>query len=262
MNRWSLAAVIAIGGIIALVFAIWPELDLRIASLFYSADLRFAWSRVVWLNHARDISTVLIGLLIAPAVLAILVKLVRPERRMLISGRAAVFLTATLLLAPIVTANLVFKEHWGRPRPNDLRVFGGPTETFRPWWDPRGDCKTNCAFVGGETAAASWTVAPAALAPPQWRPLAYGAAIAFGTLVSIARMAAGGHFFSDTVFAGLFTFVIVWIAYALLYRRRIWTDETIEKWLERAARALRRPFGGGSTHSRTASPLSKDERRA
>ena len=32
------------------------------------------------------------------------------------------------------------------------------------------------------------------------------------------RIAVGGHFFTDVAFAGVFTFLIIWLAYALLFR--------------------------------------------
>ena len=87
-----------------------------------------------------------------------------------------------------------------------------------PWWDPRGDCGRNCSFFSGEGATAFWTYAPAALAPPAWRPLAYAGATVFGIVTSGLRMAFGGHFFTDVAIAGLVTFLVIWLAYALIYR--------------------------------------------
>ena len=107
-----------------------------------------------------------------PALIAIVVKLVRPDRPMLIPGRAAVFLLVTILLSAVVLTNLTFKSYWGRPRPVMVTEFNGPWQ-FVPWWDPRGECGRNCSFFSGEGATAFWTYAPAALAPPAWRPLAY-----------------------------------------------------------------------------------------
>jgi hypothetical protein len=66
---------------------------------------------------------------------------------------------------------------------------------FRPWWDPRGACPMNCSFFSGEAATAFWTYAPAALTPPQWRPLAYVGATLFGLATGGLRIAYGGHFF-------------------------------------------------------------------
>jgi membrane-associated phospholipid phosphatase len=87
-------------------------------------------------------------------------------------------------------------------------------------------------------AGAFWTVAPAALAPPQWRALAYGAALALGTGMAVIRIMAGAHFPSDVIFAGVFTFLTIWLAYALIYRwpRTRLSDEAIDRALERFAR--------------------------
>src|SRR5262245_17594128 len=140
----------------------------------------------------------------------------------------------TLALAPGVVANLVLKEHWGRPRPIDVAEFGGD-EHFRPWWDPRGDCPKNCSFIAGEPSGAFWTMAGAAVVPLQWRALAYGSALAFGAAVGVLRMAAGAHFFSDVVFAGVFSFLVIWLVHGWLYRwpRMRISDEAVERALER-----------------------------
>jgi lipid A 4'-phosphatase len=185
-----------------------------------------------------------IGLLVAPAVFAILGKLVMPNRRMPIPGRAALFLSVTLFLGPFLLANIVLKDHWARMRPTDVVQFGG-ADRFTAWWDPRGPCPDNCSFVGGEAASAFWTLGPAALAPPQWRPLAYGAAVAFGAGIGVLRMAGGAHFFTDIVFASVLIIVVVWAFYGAIYRwrRTRLTDAAVEEPLERAGRAMRGWFG-------------------
>jgi lipid A 4'-phosphatase len=50
-------------------------------------------------------------------------------------------------------------------------------------------------------------------------------------------MMAGAHFVSDTVFAGVFTFLIIWIVHGLIYRwpRTRLSDETVERAIERLA---------------------------
>jgi membrane-associated phospholipid phosphatase len=143
----------------------------------------------------------------------------------------------TMALAPGLLVNVVLKDHWGRSRPIDVTQFGG-REHFVAWWDPRGDCPANCAFVSGDVAGAFWTIAPAALAPPQWRAVAYGAALALGTGMAAIRVMAGAHFPSDVIFAGVLTFLVIWLAYALIYRwpRTRLSDDEIDGALERFAR--------------------------
>src|SRR5262249_62005879 len=113
--------------------------------------------------------------------------------------------------------------------------------------DRRGRCRKTSPFVAGESAGAFWTLAPATLAPPQWRPFAYAAAVTFGVAVSALRIAFGGHFFTDTVFAGVLMFLIVWVVHGLIYRWRPTrlSDAGVERALEcvtgriwRAAAAL------------------------
>ena len=82
------------------------------------------------------------------------------------------------------------------------------------WWDPRGDCARNCSFFSGEGATAFWTYAPAALAPPPWRPLAYVGGTVFGVATSVLRMAFGGHFFTDVAISGLVAFLVIWLSMA------------------------------------------------
>jgi len=212
-----------------------PELDLKLAAPFFDPERDGFWRAydpTYW--RWRDLVTWLVTLVAVPAIVALVVKLIWPRRPLLIPGRAVMLMLVTLALGPGVVTNLVLKEHWSRPRPIDVAQFGGD-EHFRPWWDPRGDCPKNCSFVSGEASGAFWTLAPAAVAPPQWRALAYGAALLFGTGVSVLRMAAGAHFFTDVVFAGVFTFLGVWLVHGLYYRwrRTRTTDAAVEGVLER-----------------------------
>jgi membrane-associated PAP2 superfamily phosphatase len=253
MNRKGFTAALIVATVAGIVLGIYPQLDLDLAGLFFDPKTNlFTLSGSSWQQPARDAAYWLITALAAPAVFAILGKLILPYRRMLITSRAALFLLLTLAIGPGILANLILKEHWGRSRPIDVTEFGG-TDRFTPWCDPRGVCPSNCSLVAGEPSGAFWTLAPAALAPPQWQPLAFSAALVFGAAVGLLRMGAGSHFFSDVVFAGVLMFLVVWMLHGLIYRWRPTrlADKTIEHSLARAGKALRggftalgRRFGG------------------
>jgi lipid A 4'-phosphatase len=241
MNRTGLIVALSIAAVVGTVFAIWPQLDIAVGALFYNPTTHAfaAWysDRV---EHARDAASLLIMLCVVPAFLALAGKVTFPQRRMLIPGRAALFLIVTLALGPGVLTNVFLKGHSARMRPVDVVELGGK-ERFTPWWDPRGDCPDNCSFVAGEASGGFWTLAPAALMPPQWRPLAYAAALAFGSALGLLRMAAGGHFFTDVVFAGVLMYLLIWIIHGLIYRwgpTRL-TDAAIERPLEQIGDAIR-----------------------
>src|SRR6195256_315248 len=246
MNRTGLFIALGLALVIGLLFGIYPELDLKLAALFYDAAAKsFPLKLNAVAAFARDGAMWIAWGLALPAIVALVIKLVRPDRPLLISGRAIIFLLLTLTLSAGILTNLTFKSYWGRPRPVVVTQFNG-SDQFVPWWDPRGACGRNCSFFSGEGATAFWTYAPAALAPPAWRPLAYAAATLFGVLTSLLRMAFGGHFFTDVAAAGLVTFLVVWLAHGYIYRwpRTRLSDESIDAALTRLAwriyRLLRR----------------------
>ena len=249
MNRTGLFVALGLVVVIGLLFGIFPELDLKLAALFYDpATKAFPLKLDAVASFARDAAMWIVWAFALPAIVTFVFKLARPDRPMLIPGRAATFLLVTIVLSAVVLTNLTFKSYWGRPRPVVVTEFNGPWE-FMPYWDPRGACERNCSFFSGEGATAFWTYAPAALTPPAWRPLAYAAATLFGITTSVLRMAFGGHFFTDVAAAGLVTFLVIWLAYAWIYR---WpstrmSDEEIDAALTRFAwpgyRLLRRWLG-------------------
>jgi membrane-associated PAP2 superfamily phosphatase len=244
MNRTGIVIALGVGACVGVVFAVWPQLDIAISRLFFSEEYRvFPVQYSLVARNLRDLFTYMIAALVAPAFIAVAIKLVLPRRRMLIAARAALFLIATLALGPGLVANVILKDNWGRPRPAEVTEFYGP-EQFRPWWDPRGPCERNCSFVAGEGAGGFWTLAPAALAPLHLRPVAYGAALAFGSAAGFLRLSGGAHFFSDVAFSGVFTFIIIWLVHSLIYR---WpatqlTDEQVERAIERIVLPVYEPL--------------------
>ncbi len=239
MNCTGLIVALAIAAVVGVLFGVYPQLDLMISAPFNAVvhdGNHFAVRIYPPALHARDIGLWIPAALVLLPVAALVLKLFLPQRKLLISGRAILFLLTTLALAPGLMANVLLKDHWGRPRPIDVTQFGGD-QHFVAWWDPRGDCPGNCSFVSGDVSGAFWTLAPAAVAPPQWRALAYGAALALGAGMAALRVTAGAHFFSDVSFAGLFTFLIIWVVHGLIFRwpaTRL-SDAAIEHALERVS---------------------------
>ena len=235
MNRTGLLIALAIAAVVGIVFALYPQLDITLSSYFYAGGRR--WHVLDWPSGiVRDLVSGVIALIAAPAFIALVLKLVLPRRPLLMPGRAMVLMISTLALGPGLLVNIILKDNWGRPRPQFVTAFGGPAPLL-PWWDPRGQCDKNCSFVAGELSGAFWTMAPAAVAPPQWRAAAYGAAIVFGAAVGVLRMSAGGHFFTDVVFGGVVVFLVIWLVHGLLYRWRATrlSDADVERSLERVA---------------------------
>src|SRR5260370_1097250 len=126
MNRTGLFIALALALVVGLLFGIYPELDLKLTALFYDPAARnFPLKLNTLAAIARDGAMWIAWGLALPAIVAPLVKLMRPERPLLIPGRAVVFLLVTITLSAGVLTNLTFKSYWGRPRPVTVTQFNG-----------------------------------------------------------------------------------------------------------------------------------------
>lgn len=210
--RLSLISLLVLTLLTGVLFALWPELDLMGSAYFHGSG-SFAGDG----NGLRGLRGVLYFLPVIVMGLFILAFLLGwgaawfdlpwPEA-MQLRGRSVLFLLLGLALGPGLLVNVIMKDNWGRPRPLQVQQFGGPLE-FRPWFKTDGACPKNCSFVSGETSGAFWLVAPASLAPGPLRLPAVALALGVGVVTGVMRVAFGGHFPSDVLFAGLFTLILV-----------------------------------------------------
>jgi lipid A 4'-phosphatase len=237
MNRTGLLVALGLALVFVVVFGFYPDLDLKVASYFYDPVTKSFPIKNGWLAAiARDAAMWIAWAFVVPSAVAVVVKFARPPKPLLVPGRTIAFFLITIILSAGILSNLGFKSHWSRPRPVMVTEFNGPW-AFKPWYDPSGACEKNCSFFSGEGATAFWTYAPAALAPPAWRPLAYVGATLFGLATGALRMAFGGHFLTDVLASGLVTFFVIWLAYAWIYRwpTTRFSDEAVDQWLTRLA---------------------------
>src|SRR5262249_24407071 len=142
MNYTGLLVALAIAVIAGLAFGLFPQFDLALLAPFYDPATGWVVSGRGWLLVRNTVSWI-IALIAPPAGIALLGKIVRPQKTTLMPVRAALLMLLTLGLGPGLLANVILKDKWGRPRPIEVTEFGGPLK-FVPWWDPRGECPKNC----------------------------------------------------------------------------------------------------------------------
>ncbi len=206
--RATLAILSALTLITGALFALWPELDLMGSAFFHGVD-GFPSDQPLLKGLRAGLYYLPIGVMGAFALAWLGVRVGLPIPAALRPrGRSVVFLALGLALGPGLLVNVILKDNWHRPRPVQVAQFGGPLD-FRPWYKTDGACVKNCSFVSGETAGAFWLVAPASLAPPGLRLPAVALALGVGLTTGVLRVAFGGHFPSDALFAGLFTLLLV-----------------------------------------------------
>ena len=82
MNRTALLVAFVVAIVVGALFAAYPQLDLAISAFFYDPHTGLFKANVQpWVLHSRDGARYLVALLVAPAFLAVIGKLLLPRRR-------------------------------------------------------------------------------------------------------------------------------------------------------------------------------------
>ena len=159
-----------------------------------------------------------------------------------LNGSQVCYLVLVLIFGAGLIVNVALKDNFGRARPRDVVEFGG-TKQFTPAFVVSSECETNCSFSSGEGAAGFFFMALALTVSRRRR--VFLAAAGLGILVAVSRIAAGAHFFSDTV-VSFFVMLIVMdvLHHYIIVRGRERKDSTLHPAFETAVQArwaFRRP---------------------
>ncbi len=128
------------------------------------------------------------------------------------------FLALSLAIGPGLIVNGVLKPHWGRPRPNQLALFGG-TAAYSPAWIPGGEVKGK-SFPSGHASMGFFLMVPAFLLyrrNRRWAIVLFSSGLATGGVVGLARIVQGGHFASDVLWSAACVYFSAFLLY-LLFR--------------------------------------------
>lgn len=216
---------LSLAAVTGLIFYLYPELDLGFSSLFYDSEKGFALDQntIVQLSYrsnryfAITIGTATIGLLLITAV--------RKIALFGLNSKKYSYLLMVMILGPGLVVNTVFKNNWGRARPDDIVQFGGD-KLFSPAFAISDQCERNCSFVSGHPSVFFFLVALGLILKGGNKAIAYGIAIGIGSLVGLGRIVQGGHFLSDVIFSFVFVAITAKIVHYFMFEYRI---DTIRK---------------------------------
>lgn len=204
---------LALLALLAVVLAVWPELDSAVTQRFYVPGEGFPAQNWLVTQTIHDIASGwfprILGLGLIMACLGSL------WRRC--SVRPWLYLLLCLLLGPGLLANIALKDQWGRARPLQTLEFGGQKD-FTPWWQPAQNCSNNCSFISGDGSFGFMLAAPGMVVPRRRRFIFWGLT-AVGAGFGVTRIVMGAHFLSDTVWAALLMFGTMFALYALIFGR-------------------------------------------
>jgi lipid A 4'-phosphatase len=214
LRLWACALALACA-----VFGLWPGVDIPIETFFYRPGSGFQGKQVVWVMLLYR-SVVWIARIVA-LLLAVRLLLARWPAFRLPAGtaRRAAALLFALVIGSGALVNGVFKDHWGRPRPYEVTVFGG-TLPFVPALQPSKLCARNCSFVSGHAASGFALIAVGVFAAPARRRYWLGVGLGVGSMIGLGRMLQGSHYASDVVFSALAMWACVLLLRAAWLRLR------------------------------------------
>jgi membrane-associated PAP2 superfamily phosphatase len=137
------------------------------------------------------------------------------------------YLILTLAIGSGLIVHAGLKENWQRPRPRQVEEFGG-TEPFRPFYQPNlaNSSKPLKSFSSGHSTMGFYFFSVAILGAVLQNAMLYwgGMSVAWGLggLLSLARIAQGGHFLSDVLASALIMWLVAWsLAYLFfIYLRK------------------------------------------
>lgn len=195
-----------------------PELDLSFAKAFYKAEI-ISFTHSKWLKTIYHWG-VIPGLLTGAISVFILISSYfhAPWRTF---RTPALSLILSLALGSGLIINVILKDNWNRPRPKQVVEFGGQ-QHYRPYYSPNFETppEPSRSFPSGHASMGFFFFSLCLVARRHGSKALFISGVALtvtlGFLLSVTRIAQGGHFFSDTVIA----------AYIMWY-----TALTIDWWL-------------------------------
>jgi lipid A 4'-phosphatase len=202
-----------------------PHIDFVISNLFYDKDIGFHGADTPFYNVLHYVAY--FGARILGGTLFVLGFFCwATHRRILRLGpKAYLFLFLALIIGPGLVANGILKDHWGRARPRETVEFGGNAR-FTGALIPSDQCDHNCSFVSGDGAFGFYLPVLAYVVRPPRSRRVFWSGMGLGALFSLARLAVGAHFASDTLFAAFFMQTVLAVLHIAMYG----SAETIKCW--------------------------------
>jgi lipid A 4'-phosphatase len=199
---------------LSLLFILFPQIDLFVSNLFF--DGKTFPANGTWAEEFLYHSVKPIIIIFALSSLAIFLYNYFKKKSILnINAKVLLYIFLVLGVAPGLIVNVILKENWGRPRPAQCTQFGGKLNFSPPFIPTKQD---GYSFPSGHSAAAFSLIGFALLAKRK-RKYWISLALTYGVVVSIARIASGGHFFSDVVTSFFIVYIFTYIFHMLIVQK-------------------------------------------
>ena len=193
-----------------LFFFFFPSIDIDVTTAFYLGKFDsdyFVYDLIY--NMIRPVSFVVVFYLFFEIVFFLFM-----GTSICLPWKSALFFLLCWLIGPGLIVNVVFKDHYGRPRPNQISNFGGKYDYVRAF-ELSKSCHKNCSFVSGHASVGFVFLGLSFIYRKQRYWITLGSLLAGGG-IGYVRVAQGGHFLSDVVFSFIFTYLGICLSHWLM----------------------------------------------
>ena len=202
--------------LVSAIFVLFPQIDLYVSSLFFDGTkfpFKKTWFEQLFFHSVRPMIITFSVISIAIFIYNFFMK----KNILNINAKVLLYLILTLSIAPGLIVNATLKDNWGRARPNESVNFGG-TKEFTPAFIPTN--QGGYSFSSGHAAAAFSLMGFVVLASKR-RKMWMAIVLSYASAMSLVRIAAGGHFLSDTVTSFFIVYISTSILYMLIFKKEL-----------------------------------------
>jgi lipid A 4'-phosphatase len=217
--RRELAVFAAIVTVTTVLFWV-TRIDIGFSRLFYEpGHAQGPWPHYenpVW-RWLYESDTYLTLTLAGMSVVMIVAGIIRPARRTLV--RYGLFILLSGLIGAGLITNVIFKEYWGHPRPDNVIEFGGKLDYLPPL--AKGTPGNGESFPSGHASIAFSFIAVWFVLRRNHRKaaaLSLAAVLLLGALEGTGRIVRGRHFLSDVLWGAYIPYLVCFMLYYFVFR--------------------------------------------
>lgn len=199
--------------VVCALLYLYPESDIAVSGLFYTPGEGFMQHHAVWERILYKSVPVVLTTLYVGGLLLWIYNRIAGRDLLAFGGKKLLYMMLVAALGSGIIVNAVLKEHWGRARPAQVTAFGGEKHFTPPFVlsDQEGR-----SFSSGHTSGA-FALLPLIFLARRHRIAVTAGVVGYGFAVSAARIAAGGHFFSDVIVSIFIMYIVSAATYDVMF---------------------------------------------
>ena len=219
-RRWY-ELIILIGLAVITTPIFWlTDIDQQVAAWFYEPlttppendhwPMRHWWLWTLLFDYAK---AVIVGGALLVLIIAIFASRLPKYTRL---KRPALYIFLVIALGPGLVVNIIFKDHWGRPRPVHMHQLSGQHDYVPPL---KIGSTHEKSFVCGHCSV-GFAFFVFYFLSKKHKTRYFLLTLLLSLALGLARMSAGGHFISDILWSGYSVFLVAWLVYYGWYQRQ------------------------------------------